>query len=122
MFLNVVNLLSGTVAITVESGFPERVLNLCSAHGFGLWDMAWHSPTCFSMKLSRKSYLRLRRLAKKLDCDISVEKKRAFLFLWAASWRRYFLLAGLILSLGLLFIGSFFVWDFEIEGNETGFR
>ena len=33
--------------------------------------------------------------------------------------RRYFLLAGLILSLGLLFIGSFFVWDFEIEGNET---
>ncbi len=39
MFLNVVNLLSGTVAITVESGFPERVLNLCSAHGlaFGTW-------------------------------------------------------------------------------------
>ena len=29
MFLNVVNLLSGTVAITVESGFPERVLKMC---------------------------------------------------------------------------------------------
>ena len=84
MFLNVVNLLSGTVAITVESGFPERVLNLCSAHGLAFWDMAWHSPTCFSMKLSRKSYLRLRRLAKKLDCDISVEKKTGVPFLWAA--------------------------------------
>ena len=119
MFLNVVNLLSGTVAITVESGFPERVLNLCSAHGLAFWDMAWHSPTCFSMKLSRKSYLRLRRLAKKLDCDISVEKKTGVPFFVGRFRRRYFLLAGLILSLGLLFIGSFFVWDFEIEGNET---
>ena len=41
MFLNVVNLLSGTVAITVESGFPERVLNLCSAHGLAFWDMGF---------------------------------------------------------------------------------
>ena len=36
------------------------------------------------MKLSRKSYLRLRRLAKKLDCDISVEKKTGVPFFVAA--------------------------------------
>ena len=75
MFLDFINLLQGTVKITVESGFPERVLNLCSAHDIAFWDMEWHSPTSFSIKLSRKSFLQLRRLAKKLDCEITVERK-----------------------------------------------
>ena len=64
MVLDLVNLLSGTVAVTVESGFPERVLNLCSAHDIAFWDMAWQGPTCFSMKLKRRHYLLLRRLTK----------------------------------------------------------
>ena len=47
MFLNVVNLLSGTVAITVESGFPRTGAEPVLGSWLGLWDMAWHSPTCF---------------------------------------------------------------------------
>lgn len=119
MVLDIVNLLSGTVAVTVESGFPERVLNLCSAHGIAFWDMEWHSPTCFSMKLKRSHYLQLRRLAKKLDCEITVEKKAGMPFFVGRFRRRYVLLAGLAMALVLIIFGSFFVWDFEIEGNET---
>lgn len=118
MFLDVVNLLSGTVTITVESGFPERVLNLCSAHAIAFWDMKWRSPTSFSIKLSRSHYLQLRRLVKKLDCEITVEKKEGVPFFVRRFRRRYVLLAGLALAAGLVLVGSFFVWDFEIEGNE----
>lgn len=119
MVLDVVNLLSGTVEITVESGFPERVLNLCSAHEIAFWDIKWKSPTCFSVKLQRKSYMRLRQLAKKLDCDITVEKKTGMPFFVKRFEKRYVLWVGLALAVGLLFVGSFFVWDIEIEGNET---
>ena len=119
MVLDIVNLLSGTVSITVESGFPERVLNLCSAHEIAFWDMQWHSPTCFSVKLKRGHYLRLCRLAQKLDCEITVEKQAGMPFFVRRFRRRYVLLAGLALALLLVVFGSFFVWDFEIEGNET---
>lgn len=119
MILNVVNWLSGTVAITVESGFPERVLNLCSAHGIAFWDTKWHSPTSFSMKLSRTHYLKLRRLSRKLDCEITVEKKEGAPFFVKKFRRRYALLIGLFCALSVVLVGSFFVWDFEIEGNET---
>ena len=119
MLLNVVNWLSGTVAVTVESGFPERVLNLCSAHDIAFWDTVWQSPTGFAMKLSRRNYLRLRRLAKKLDCTITVEKKRGAPFFVGRFRRRYALLAGLAAALVLVTVGSFFIWDFEIEGNVT---
>ena len=71
MLLNLVNLLSGTVSVTVESGFPERVLNLCSAHDLPFWDMTWSSPTCFSFKLSRRHYLQLRRLVVCKECRLS---------------------------------------------------
>lgn len=118
MVLDLVNLLSGTVAVTVESGFPERVLNLCSAHNIAFWDMAWQGPTCFSMKLKRRHYLLLRRLTKKLDCEITVEQKTGVPFFVGRFRRRYALLAGLALAVGLAVFGSFFVWDFEIEGNE----
>ena len=119
MVLNVVNLLQGTVKITVESGFPERVLNLCSAHGIAFWEMEWHAPTTFSIKLSRRNFLRLRRLAKKLDCKITVDRKAGVPFFVNRFRRRYVLLAGLALAAALVLFGSFFVWDFEIEGNET---
>ena len=119
MVLDIVNLLSGTVSVTVESGFPERVLNLCSAHEIAFWDMEWHSPTCFSFKLKRSHYLQLRRLAKKLDCEITVGEKTGMPFFVGRFRRRYVLLAGLALALALVTFGSFFVWDFEIEGNET---
>ena len=119
MLLNVINWLSGTVAVTVESGFPERVLNLCSAHDIAFWDTVWQSPTGFAMKLSRRNYLRLRRLAKKLDCTITVEKKRGAPFFVGRFRRRYALLAGLAAALVLVTVGSFFIWDFEIEGNVT---
>ncbi len=119
MFLDVVNLLSGTVKITVESGFPERVLNLCSAHEIAFWDIEWKSPTCFSVKLQRKSYLRLRQLIKKLDCEITVEKKTGMPFFVKRFKKRYVLWVGLAIAVSMLFVGSFFVWDIEIEGNKT---
>ncbi len=117
MILDLVNLLSGTVTITVESGFPERVLNLCSAHDIPFWDMKWRSPTSFTVSLSRRHYLRLRRLVKKLDCAITVEKKEGVPFFVRRFRRRYVLLAGLALAACLVLFGSFFVWDFRIEGN-----
>ena len=34
-------LLRGTLRVRVESAFPERVLNLCGAHGIAFSDLRW---------------------------------------------------------------------------------
>ena len=36
-------LLRGTLRVRVESAFPERVLNLCGAHGIAFSDLRWPS-------------------------------------------------------------------------------
>lgn len=119
MIRNLVRLLWGTVTVRVESAFPERVLNLCSAHGIGFWAMQWHSPTGFSLQMQRGDYLRLRRLAKKLECEITVEKREGMPFFVGRFRRRYVLLGGLAAALCVAMLGSFFVWDIDVEGNET---
>ena len=113
----VTRLLSGTVRIAVESGFPERVLNLCSAHQLSFWDMEWRGPTSFAVTLARQDYRILRKLAKKLDCEITVEKREGVPFFVGRFKKRYALLAGLAAAILLTCFASFFVWDFEVQGN-----
>ena len=43
MYRKVLNYLRGQVTVEVESAAPERVLNLCAAHGIPFWELEWLS-------------------------------------------------------------------------------
>ena len=119
MLNQIVNRLQGQVRVRVESGFPERVINLCSARNLAFWDLRWESPGVFTCTLSRRDYYRLRRAAKKLECTLRVEKKEGVPFFLGRFRHRQVLLAGLTLCGCAMLLGSFFIWDFRIEGNVT---
>lgn len=119
MLKEVVNRLRGQVRIRVECAFPERVLNLCSARNLAFWDLAWESPTEFTCRLSRQDLRALRRSAEKLSCTIEVLRREGAPYFFSRFRRRTALWVGLVIcGLGLL-LGSFFIWEFEIEGNTT---
>ena len=119
MLKHITNLLKGEVHARVESGFPERVLNICAEYGLAFWDLTWESGVSFTFSLTRRDWKRLRRLSKRLDCDLYALSWRGTPFFLGRLRHRY----GLWITLGLctlaLFYGSFFIWDFSIEGNET---
>ena len=118
MLNQIVNLLQGQVRIRVETPFPERVLNLCGARSLAFWDMVWESETAFTCRLNRRDYYALRRAVKKLDCKLTVVRKEGVPFFLGRFRRRQALLAGVAICGTLLFFGSFFIWDFTVEGNE----
>ena len=84
-----------------------------------LWDLAWESPTAFTCRLSRRDWHTLRRAAANLECTLSVVGREGAPYFLVRFRRRQVLLAGLALCAAGLFFGSFFVWEFRIEGNET---
>ena len=119
MLRQAVNYMRGHVTLRVESGFPERVLNLCAARQIPFWDLRWESELAFTFTMTRQDWLRLRQLKNRLDAQITaVEREGLPYFLWRFR-RRYWLLAGMALTAALLFFGSFFVWDFTIEGDTS---
>ena len=119
MLKHVTNLLKGVLTVRVESGFPERVLNICAEYGVQFWDLKWESAVSFTFSLTRRDWKRLRHLTRRLDCELTPLSRRGTPFFLGRLRKRY----GLWITLGVcslaLFYGSFFIWDFSIEGNET---
>ena len=118
MLREMVDLLRGQVTGRVESGFPERVLNLCAEYGVRFWDLRWESAAAFTFTLTRRDWKRLRRLTARLDCDLTAVRWRGTPFFLGRLRHRY----GLWITFGLcalaLFLDSFYIWDIEIQGNE----
>jgi len=119
MYKYTINLLKGQVTGRVESGFPERVLNICAEHGLRFWDLRWESAVAFTFTLYRRDWKKLRRLSRRLDCQMEAVNWRGTPFFLGRLRHRYGLWVTLTVCVALLLCGSFFIWDFEIEGNET---
>ena len=119
MLNQILNRFRGQVRLRVEAAFPERVLNLCGARDLSFWDLEWESPTAFTCRLSRRDYHALRRAARHLDCTITPIRREGVPYFLGRFRKRYALVAGLILCAAGLSLGTLFIWDFTVEGNET---
>ena len=119
MLNELVNRLRGQIRIRAECVFPERVLNLCGARDLIFWDLEWESPTSFTCCLSRGHFAALRKAAESLDCTITVIGREGAPFFVGRFRNRTALMTGLVICGLGLFLGSFFIWDYEITGNET---
>ena len=119
MLTGLVNRLRGQVRVRAECAFPERVLNLCGAQDLAFWDLEWESPTAFTCRLSRRDWKRLREAGKNLDCTFDLVGLEGAPYFLLRFRHRQALLMGLVgCALGL-FLGSFVIWEFQVEGNET---
>lgn len=119
MLRGMINRLRGQVRIRAECAFPERVLNLCGAQDLAFWDLQWESPTAFTFRLSRKDWKTLRQAGRNLDCEFDLVGLEGAPYFLLRFRRRQALLIGLMACALGLFLGSFFIWDFQVEGNET---
>ena len=117
MLQHVVNLLKGEVTGRVESGFPERVLNLCAEYGITFWDLNWESPVAFTFTMARRDWKRLRKLSRRIDCDMTAVEWKGTPFFLGRLRHRYGMWVTLGVCLTALVYGSFFIWDFQVEGN-----
>ncbi len=116
---SVVNRLRGQVRVAIESPFPERILNLCGMHSLSFWDVTWQSATGCSCTLSRQEYQKLRRLCYDMDCTLTPVEQQGLPFFVGRFRGRKWLLGSLLVGVWALVLGSFFIWDFQIYGNET---
>ena len=119
MMSGLLNRLRGQVRVRVECAFPERVLNLCGARDLSFWDLEWENAASFTCRMNRRDYAALSRAAETLHCTLTVVGREGAPFFLSRFRSRQALLAGLVGGGLALFLGSFFIWDFQIEGNET---
>ena len=119
MLKELINRVRGQVWLRVTCPYPERVLNLCSARKLAFWDLEWEGAETFPCRMSRGDHRVLSRAAEKLDCTIEIVRREGAPYTLAKLRHRQALAVGIAACGAAVLIGSFFVWDIQIAGNET---
>jgi similar to stage IV sporulation protein len=99
------------------TGFSvERFMNMAAHKGIYMWNVA-HVPGGVLMCVTIKGFKNLRDCAKKTKCRIKIRQKRGAPFIAHRYRKRKILVGGLLVSVGLIYFLSCFVWLIEIKGN-----
>ena len=119
MYRKVLNYLRGQVTVEVESAAPERVLNLCAAHGIPFWGLTWLSELRLRAAIDRAELPRLREVLTRTDAVLTVVRTEGAPEVWRQYRRRYVLLAAAAVLAAVLALGSTHIWAFQVTGNDT---
>ena len=94
-----INYVRGTVTLTAQGLFPERLLNLWAQEGVTCWGVEWTDRRTLRLTTYRHKLPQLKRLAQRAGCEIFVEGRRGLPEFLKRFQRRYAFLIGLALSL-----------------------
>ena len=114
--------LRGQVRVRAECRYPEQVLNLCGERGLSFGDLRWESPDSFSFRLSVRDFQTLCYAVEEsteTDCTFRILQREGVPAFFARFAKRPALLISLTVCATALFLGSFFIWDYDVQGNRT---
>ena len=119
MYRKTVSLLRGEVRVRVKGAFPERVLNVCAARGIFLREPKPLGAQELAFAIERREWRRLKAACAALGAQAHVERVAGAPFALGRLRRRHALIAGAAVCAALLVLGSCFIWDLQVEGNDT---
>ena len=106
--------LTGYVRLMVRGSFPEHFVNLASRKGVNLWSMEKCNEG-IAMFAKRGELQYLGEIADKTECDLHILKEYGLPYLIKKYRNRCGLMAGLVISAGLCFYMSGFVWNISVD-------
>ena len=119
MLVKIFCFLRGYVCVRVKSRFIERFINICIGKNIYLWDIRYKNESEADMKMSIRSFHRVRHIAKKTHSSVRIQAKKGLPIIFHRYKKRYFFMFGFILALCFIFIMSQFIWSIEVVGNEN---
>ena len=112
------NLIRGKIRVEAAGAYPERLINLCAARGLAFWELEWVDGTTIRLTVSFWHWKRLRALARRAMCELTMLRSDGLPAAALRMRRRYVFLAGGALCLLTLCVLSRFVLVVEVTGNE----
>ena len=109
----------GQVRVEITGAYPERILNLCAVRGYAFRDLSRREDGAFLLTLSRGDYTRLQNDPGAREFEIRPLRHTGIRALLSAAAKRQTLCVFAVVVPTALFLGSFFVWDYDITGNQT---
>ena len=111
--------ITGWVTARVSGAAPEKFLCALAERGIPFWEAGPPVDYALTVRIPWRAARLVEPLAASLGCEGTILRRHGLPALARRLKNRYFLWAGFALVLGLLYVGSAFIWEIEIEGNDT---
>lgn len=110
--------LLGVVDIIVEGFFIERFINICKAENIILWSSKIEKGTILKARISQSDFKKIRHVARKTSCKVSLEGKSGLPFVMKKyKKRKIFAIAIFVIAI-FCFLITRFIWNIEVLGNK----
>lgn len=114
-----INYIVGYVKISVEGYFIERFMNICISKKILLWNIKREKSTFLYANVGIKDFKKLKEIARKTKCKISIKEKKGLPFILNKHRKRKIFLILLVAFFITLFALSNFIWNIEVVGTEN---
>lgn len=112
-------MLRGNLWLEVQGAEPSRLLNRLTEAGLSFWDAEPVDDFTIRFALKLRELETAKSLAARCQCTLRVLKTGGVPTVKRRLRRRLALMAGLAVCFAVLGISRLFVWEIEVEGNET---
>ena len=102
MYRKLLNGLRGRAVVQVCCAAPERVVNLCAAHGIPFWDVTWLAEDTFRVTTTLSGARRLPAVTADIGAQVQVVEKSGVPELWRRGRHRYVLLAAPFMAMNFV--------------------
>lgn len=118
MLISLFRYIQGYLRVRITGYSPERFLNLCKNKKIAIWGLeAEHNAYIMYMKIS--GFRKLKPIIKKTKTKVVIEERVGLPFFFYRYRKRNLFFVGSILCLLLIYGLTFFVWNIELQGNQS---
>lgn len=107
----------GVVTVQIEGFFTERFINLCKINNIKIWDIRNVVKGVIRFKISISDFKKLRMVARKTKCKVTIKKKEGLYFTLFKYRKRKIIVFLIAMTIFFTIAFSTFVWNINVEGN-----
>ena len=112
----IINYFLGFAFIKVEGYYVERFMNCCIKSGIFMWSIDRKKMTIVYAKTGLENISKIREIAPKFGCEVSIKKQKGFpILIEKCKKRKAFVFSFLIVCVVILQLSTY-IWNIEIDG------
>lgn len=118
MLISLLRYIQGYLKIRVTGYSPERFLNLCKNKKISIWGLE-SGHNAYDMYIKVNGFRKLKPILKKTQTKVTILERFGLPFFFHQYRKRKLFFAGTIFCLLIIYSMTFFIWNIDLEGNQT---
>ena len=118
MLISLLRYIQGYLKIRVTGYSPERFLNLCKNKKIDVWGLE-SEHNAYDMYIKISGFRKLKPILRKTQTKVSILERFGLPFFFHRYRKRKIFFIGIFLCLLIIYSMTFFIWNIELDGNQT---